>query len=205
VEGEGRIVDLVMPCGTVNLAYAFVWACAAEAYVFSSAAAIRTCGDPGGRPESLSAERCGDLIDGRGFGGAHLLAFLLVCGRDLVGDGEYEASVLVDLVAFGIAIVSRNIPPLAAATTIMPALGGPLRTDVHSSGENAALVVISTPWSGGLVGAAGLTSVRFGRVQRRHIMPRGVRVAQGGRTRRRWHTRSPGCLDLLRAAFAGCA
>src|SRR6185312_2203622 len=45
----------------------------------------------------LRTERSGDLIDGRGFGGAHLLAFLPVCGRDLVGKGENEAPVLIDL------------------------------------------------------------------------------------------------------------
>src|SRR5690348_4107630 len=49
------------------------------------------------------------------------------------------------------AIVSRNIPPCPAITTIMPALGGPSSTDVHSSAVKAALVVMppgSRPRSG---------------------------------------------------------
>src|SRR5260370_20320751 len=37
---------------------------------------------------------------------------------------------------------SRIIPPRAAVTTIMPALGGPSSTTFHSSGEKAAFAVI---------------------------------------------------------------
>src|SRR5437773_12144406 len=39
-------------------------------------------------------------------------------------------------------MVSRNVPPRAAVTTIIPAAGGPSRTSFHSSGEEAALVVM---------------------------------------------------------------
>src|SRR5689334_3034613 len=39
-------------------------------------------------------------------------------------------------------MVSRNVPPRAAVTTIIPAVGGPSRTTFHSSGEKAALVVM---------------------------------------------------------------
>src|SRR4249920_2881265 len=39
-------------------------------------------------------------------------------------------------------MVSRNVPPRAAVTTIIPAAGGPSRTTFHSSGEKAALVVM---------------------------------------------------------------
>src|SRR5215470_387430 len=48
--------------------------------------------------------------------------------------------------ALDIATVSLNIPPCAAVTTIMPALGGPSSTAFHSSGEKAAFVVISRSW-----------------------------------------------------------
>src|SRR6266516_3561554 len=41
------------------------------------------------------------------------------------------------------AMVSRNVPPWAAVITIMPAVGGPSRTSVHSSGAKAAFVVMS--------------------------------------------------------------
>src|SRR3954469_8438815 len=47
--------------------------------------------------------------------------------------------------ALDIARVSRNIPPRAAVTTIRPAVGGASSTDLHSSGVNAALVVIAAP------------------------------------------------------------
>src|SRR5208282_1610429 len=40
------------------------------------------------------------------------------------------------------ATVSRNMPPRAAVTTIMPAVGGPSSTTFHSSGEKAAFVVM---------------------------------------------------------------
>src|SRR4029077_629299 len=39
-------------------------------------------------------------------------------------------------------MVSRNVPPRAAVTTIIPAAGGPSRTTFHSSGEKAAFVVM---------------------------------------------------------------
>src|ERR1700757_1568256 len=39
-------------------------------------------------------------------------------------------------------MVSRNVPPRAAVTTIIPAVGGPSRTTFHSSGEKAAFVVM---------------------------------------------------------------
>src|SRR5215467_206765 len=39
-------------------------------------------------------------------------------------------------------MVSRNVPPCAAVTTIIPAVGGPSRTTFHSSGEKAAFVVM---------------------------------------------------------------
>src|SRR5690349_24945356 len=41
------------------------------------------------------------------------------------------------------AMVSRNVPPWAAVSTIMPAAGGPSSTSSHSSGEKAALFVMS--------------------------------------------------------------
>src|ERR1700745_2564149 len=41
------------------------------------------------------------------------------------------------------AIVSRNVPPCAAVVTIRPASGGPSSTTSHSSGEKAALVVMT--------------------------------------------------------------
>src|SRR5215472_14316798 len=41
------------------------------------------------------------------------------------------------------AIVSRIMPPCPAVITIMPAVGGPSRTTVHSSGVKAAFVVMS--------------------------------------------------------------
>src|SRR5690348_1283455 len=41
-------------------------------------------------------------------------------------------------------MVSRNVPPWAAVITIMPAVGGPSRTVVHSSGAKAAFVVMSS-------------------------------------------------------------
>jgi hypothetical protein len=41
------------------------------------------------------------------------------------------------------AMVSRNVPPWAAVSTIMPAVGGASSTTVHSPGEKAAFVVMS--------------------------------------------------------------
>src|SRR6185437_12000398 len=47
--------------------------------------------------------------------------------------------------ALDIANVSRHIPPRAAVTTIMPAVGGPSSTVRHSSGVKASRVVIDAP------------------------------------------------------------
>src|SRR4029077_6148602 len=48
--------------------------------------------------------------------------------------------------ALDIATVSLNIPPCAAVTTIMPALGGPSSTTFHALGQRAPFVVISRSW-----------------------------------------------------------
>src|SRR5580692_12972957 len=64
---------------------------------------------------------------------------------------------------------SRIIPPRAAVTTIMPALGGPSSTTFHSSGEKAAFAVIRNsflavrnlhPRSIIPIGASGLCTAR---------------------------------------------
>src|SRR5437870_3715190 len=43
------------------------------------------------------------------------------------------------------AIVSRKLPPRCAVTTIIPALGGPCRTVVHSSSVKSLFPVIAAP------------------------------------------------------------
>src|ERR1700733_2621681 len=42
------------------------------------------------------SERCCDLLDGLGLGGAHVLPFLLVCCRDFAREGEHEAPVIAE-------------------------------------------------------------------------------------------------------------
>src|SRR5690348_6388809 len=43
------------------------------------------------------------------------------------------------------AMVSRNVPPRWAVTTMMPALGGASRMSCHSSAEKSDFVVIASP------------------------------------------------------------
>src|SRR6516162_9912033 len=66
-----------------------------------SAASTASSGPAGVRPASRSrsgagrAERLRDLLDRLGLGGTHALPVLLVSGRDLVGEGEDEAPVVI--------------------------------------------------------------------------------------------------------------
>jgi hypothetical protein len=54
------------------------------------------------------AERRRDLLDGLRLGGAHVLAVLPVCGRDLVRQGDDEAPVVVDLPGRRLALEQRH-------------------------------------------------------------------------------------------------
>ena len=65
----------------------------------------------GPRSRLRRSERSGNLIDGRDFGGAHLLALLPMRGRDLVGEGEDEAPVLVELFGRRLALQQRRCAP----------------------------------------------------------------------------------------------
>src|SRR5712692_2465148 len=80
---------------------------------------------------------------------------------------------------------SRIIPPRAAVTTIMPALGGPSSTTFHSSGEKAAFDVIRSSFR---IDAESATAQVHRRNARSRSSPAGA------------HRHQPSAPDLLRSA-----
>src|SRR5262249_59206102 len=71
-----------------------------------------------GRAGGGGAEGRRDLLDGLRLGGAHVLAVLPVRGRDLVGQGEDEAPVVIDFPGGRLALEQRH----RAAQVLQPVI-----------------------------------------------------------------------------------